>query len=186
MKNICFILICLTFLSVLPSYATKVIVNDDKDRIVYSRSSRPPKVLVNEQQTETKKNFDILDENPYDGYQKNSWIRTRSIYDSNYNDSIFPLANDMREELIGIKWNNGTWVYPLPPDAIEKFKSGEYMMSPTEEQQRNRIDENQNIVETTYIEDTRFNRTSREAADYYMVDMVKAPNTLVPSWTAEQ
>ena len=44
------------------------------------------------------------------------------------------------------------------------------------------------IVETktTYIEDERFNRASREASDYYMVDIVNAPNTLVPSWVPEQ
>ena len=175
MKNICFILACLTFLSVLPSYATKVIVNDDKDRIVYSRSSRPPKVIVNEQQVENGQNNSYQNDSYQNNSTKTSWIKTQSINNPIYNWSIFELQENIREELVGTTWN-----YPVHLTRPLGYNSEEIP------EQNNIQNNNQNIVETTYIEDQRFNRTSREAADYYMVDMVKAPNTLVPSWVPEE
>ena len=39
MKNFCFLLAFLTVLTAMPSYAVKIIVNNENDRIVYSRSS---------------------------------------------------------------------------------------------------------------------------------------------------
>lgn len=172
MKNICFILVCLTFLSVLPSYATKVIVNDDQDRIVYSRSSRPPKEIITEQNIQ---NTEAVQDNDN---VRGSWIRDYSVKNQEYNTSIIRLFIDLREELVGTSWGYPEYLkYPIPPELVNELKA----------QQDGRKDYvEENTVQTTYVEDPRFNRTSREAADYYMVDKVKAPNRYVPSWVPEQ
>lgn len=193
MKNICLILVGLTFLSVLPSYATKIIVNNDKDRIVYSRSSRPPKEIVTQpeytqqkavQSTENDNNISA------DGNPKRSWIYYRSIQDGLYNNSVFLFVENMREELIGTRWNYpSNLVWPVQEETIQRYKSGEdtsYIRQGLPK--GNTVAENnkEETQEVTYIEDERFKRSSREAADYYVVDMVKAPNTLVPSWVPEE
>lgn len=177
MKNICFILVCLTFLSVLPSYATKVIVNDDQDRIVYSRSSRPPKEIITEQNIQNEEGIQG-DFNNVNGQVKNSWIRNQSIRNKEYNESIIPLFMEFRTELAGHHWGYPEYKkFPISPEEINELKA-------QQNGTKNYVEEN--TVQTTYVEDPRFNRTSREAADYYMVDKVKAPNRYVPSWVPEQ
>lgn len=193
MKNICLILVGLTFLSVLPSYATKIIVNNDKDRIVYSRSSRPPKEIVTQpeytqqkivQNTENDNNI-LPDGNP-----KRSWIYYKSITSPDYNYSVIEFAQNMREELIGTKWNYPMdIVWPVPDELRQQYESGQNISFVRQGLPKgNAIADNQEkeTQEVTYIEDERFKRTSREAADYYVVDIVKAPNTLVPSWVPEE
>ena len=190
MKNICLILVGLTFLSVLPSYATKIIVNNDKDRIVYSRSSRPPKEIITQpeytqntvQNTENDNNIST------DGNPKRSWIYYKSVTNPDYNWSITNFVDDIREELIGTRWNYPrNMVTPVSEETIDKYLSGETMTFIRQGLPKgNQTIAEENVKEVTYIEDERFKRTSREAADYYMVDMVKAPNTLVPSWVPEE
>ena len=180
MKNICLILVGLTFLSVLPSYATKIIVNDNKDRIVYSRSSRPPKEIITEQYV-VNEYSEPQNTNPYTEEEKNSYIYTYSVRNVNYNLAILDLGNDIREELVGTKWYYPEYkVWPVRPEIIDQ-----QLQNPDKKPQ-NFNEKPQNIVETTYIEDERFKRTSREASDYYIVDIVNAPNTLIPSWVPEQ
>ena len=41
MKNFCLLLIGLMIVTSLPTFADRLILNNNKDRIVYSRSSRP-------------------------------------------------------------------------------------------------------------------------------------------------
>ena len=192
MKNICLILVGLTFLSVLPSYATKIIVNNDKDRIVYSRSSRPPKEIVTQPeytQQEVVQNIESDNNISADGTPKRSWIYYNSIINPVYNNSIFPFVENIREELVGTKWNYpSNMIWPVQKEIVEQYESGQNVSFirqglPKGNQVAN---EKEDVKEVTYIEDERFKRTSREAADYYMVDMVKAPNTLVPSWVPEE
>lgn len=195
MKNICLILVGLTFLSVLPSYATKIIVNNDKDRIVYSRSSRPPKEIVTQPeytQQEIVQNTENDNNISADGNPKRSWIYYRSVTHPDYNWSIETyFIKDMREELVGTNWNYPEHMFrPVPDEEIQKeLEAGQNATYVRQGLLKgNTVAENQEkeIQEVTYIEDERFKRNSREAADYYMVDMVNAPNTLVPSWVPEE
>ena len=54
MKNLCILLCCFTIISALPTYATKIIVNNNQDRIVYSRSTLPSEIIVYEQSGENE------------------------------------------------------------------------------------------------------------------------------------
>ena len=190
MKNICLILVGLTFLSVLPSYATKIIVNNDKDRIVYSRSSRPPKEIITQPEyTQNTVQTDKNDNNiSADGNPKKSWIYYNSVKDPVYNYSMFSFVENIREELVGTKWNYPPdMILPVQREIVEQYESGQNVSFIRQGLPKgNQTIAEENVKEVTYIEDERFKRTSREAADYYMVDMVKAPNTLVPSWVPEE
>lgn len=143
MKNLCLILACLTFISVLPANAVKLIVNDANDRIVYSRSSsHNDDVEAVQEETETT--------------VKNSYLRNFTGNPEYYNYQMRLLGDDLREELVGTRWYY-------------------------EQQQPSQEEQNLNEKSEYQLNLERLKRTSREAADYYMVDMMKDPNNLVPS-----
>lgn len=130
------------FIGNLPSYAMKIIVNDDKDRIVYSRSSFPGEETYTE----------------YTNENENTNTTTPVTYKrTNLTESqLYYLSNEIRDELIGTYWN-----YNEENNTAEE------------------INNNENNVNTAVY--TYNKRGSREAADYYMVDSIKAPNMLIPS-----
>ncbi len=146
MKNLCLLLACLTFVSVMPSYAMKIIVNNENDRIVYSRSSFPhDEVSFSDEEVEQVK-------------VKSSYYKSSSQNPEYYEYQLRLLGNDFRKELAGTKWNLVDDVENVPVASELEPQLTEYQMN---------------------LE--RLKRGSREAADYYMVDMMKDPNNLVPS-----
>lgn len=143
MKNLCLLLACLTFISVLPASAMKIIVNNEHDRIVYSRSSGPDEdVSYTTEQTQTT--------------EMNSYLRHYMGNPEYYQYQLRLLGDDIRRELVGTKWYYASPAEPLPSQTISQSSSDNISLE-------------------------RLKRASREAADYYMVDMTKDPNNLVPS-----
>ena len=118
MKKFSLFFVFLLIVSSVPSFASKVIVNDDNDRIVYSRSTRPN---------------DRIDETVYDSYL-NSYNQKRNPELNIYQTNL--LSKEFRTELAGKKW--------------VKIK---------------------NTAKTpTNYDVKKYNRASREAADYFYVD----------------
>ncbi len=146
MKNLCLFICCLTVISALPTYATKIIVNDNQDRIVYSRSSFPNEAVIYEETTINKPE------------QTPKYYGNKNQEQSDYQRNL--LGNDFRLELVGTKWNME--VNDVPVSYETYTSNSEYTA---------RLD--------------RIKRGSREAADYYYIDKVKAPDTLIPSGYAE-
>lgn len=144
MKNICFLLACLTFLSVLPSSAMKIIVNNANDRIVYSRSSGPDEIITEEVDTQTPQS-------------KTSYYKSLNTNPEYYEYQLRLLGSDFRNELAGTKWYYNQRTVP-----VNNVKQTALQAKQKAESERSK-------------------RLSREAADYYMVDLTNAPNTLVPS-----
>ena len=145
MKNICLLLACLTFISVMPSYAVKLIVGEENDRVVYSRSSFPQdEITVSDEGVKTT--------------VKTSYYKSLNQNPEYYEYQLKLLGNDFRKELAGTKWylESEEVVEPVS-DEVVQYKS----------------------VHQLNIE--RLKRSSREAADYYMVDMAKDPENLLPS-----
>lgn len=145
MKNICLLLACLTFISVMPSYAVKLIVGEENDRVVYSRSSFPQdEITVSDEGVKTT--------------VKTSYYKSLNQNPEYYEYQLRLLGNDFRKELAGTKWylESEEVVEPVS-DEVVQYKS----------------------VHQLNIE--RLKRSSREAADYYMVDMAKDPENLLPS-----
>jgi hypothetical protein len=145
MKNICLLLACLTFISVMPSYAVKLIIGEENDRVVYSRSSFPQnEIVVSDEGVKTT--------------VKTSYYKSLNQNPEYYEYQLKLLGNDFRKELAGTKWylESEEVVEPVS-DEVVQYKS----------------------VHQLNIE--RLKRSSREAADYYMVDMAKDPENLLPS-----
>ncbi len=142
MKKICFLFAFLIVISAIPSYATKIIINNENDRIVYSRSSYDDNATYDE---ETK---NII---------KTSYFRREGL-NLEYDRYLLELlGRDFRKELAGTKWHYDEETIEIP--VITKSK-------------------HQLNIE-------KAKRNSREASDYYMVDLTKNPNKLVPSGYSE-
>lgn len=89
MKKICFILVLCSFMTSLPSYAMKIIVNDQNDRVVYSRSSRPDNDAYYE---ETYTNTDIQ--------HNENYILQQPDY-----GQLKELSENLKPEMIGTTWD---------------------------------------------------------------------------------
>ncbi len=137
MKKLCLVLVFMLFIGNLPSFAMKIIVNNDNDRIVYSRSSAPSDEVYNDYNSRESGNVPV-------NYKKNNLT----------NEQLQYLTNEIRDELIGTYWN----------------------FNDNNAQNVNNSDNSTDFNSTAYNK-----RGSREAADYYMVDSIKAPDTPVPS-----
>ena len=107
MKNLFVLLCCFTLISALPTYATKVIINNNNDRIVYSRSSGPENKINEEENLST--------ETVYYGNKNSEQNETKLLL----------LGNDFRLELAGTKWNlndNTQSVKYAPPSEYTVYK----------------------------------------------------------------
>ena len=148
MKNICFVLAFLTVLTALPSYAVKIIVNNENDRIVYSRSSFAA----------DDTNYDVDEPEVTKKIVKTSYFKRAGLNPEADQHLLYLLGKDFRTELAGTQWNY------------------------EDEQVVTEVQEIETVVKSEYQEQLeRLKRGSREAADYYMIDMTKNPNNLVPS-----
>lgn len=158
MKKLCCLLVFLSICSSMPVFAMKVIVNDQKDRVVYSRSN--------------------WNTNPYDDMTQNYQTTQNAVnytekekaaaetYKPKYVDEadLKELSNNLKPEMIGIKW--------------------EYNYKTNDENQENedneQISQNSDYEQLTPEEIAR--RNSREAADYYTKDLNdENPDNLIPS-----
>lgn len=148
MKNICFLLAFLTVFTAMPSYAVKIIVNNENDRIVYSRSSFAA----------DDTNYDIDEPEVTKKIVKTSYFKRAGLNPEADQHLLYLLGKDFRTELAGTQWNY------------------------EDEQVVTEVQEVETVVKSEYQEQLeRLKRGSREAADYYMIDMTKNPNNLVPS-----
>lgn len=137
MKKLCLIMVFMFFVGNLPSFAMKIIVNNDNDRIVYSRSSFPGDEV------------DADYNNGNDGY-----VSVNSKKNNLTDEQLQYLTNEIRDELIGTYWN-------------------------FDDNNAQNVNNSNNSSDVNSVEYNK--RGSREAADYYMVDSIKAPDTPVPS-----
>ena len=151
MKKLCLVLLLLSYISVIPAFAAKIIVNDPDDRRVPSRSSGPEAFVqyyeVGDDYVETTyRGTNSNNKNP--GYRLESY----------QNHNLPLLKQDFRTELIGT-----TWDYPDEVQQVEQVQDVANVGTK----------ENHNEDETV-----RFHH--REAADYYTKDTIKAPDALFP------
>ena len=194
MKKLCLLLAIFGIFMSLPCYAMKLIVNDNADRIVYSRSSKPDKIIeeiepvtetttpisstskeVQNETTTTVSQTGTVDGHPIVTYVKKS-------YDPAY---LKYLGDNIKPELVGT-----TWVFD---ESIEQ----KYMAQNNTPVQTNKNTLQSNNQPTSdeklaNAEDTEVihtfeepKRYSREAADYYTLDLINSPNQLIPSWIDE-
>ena len=167
MKKICFLFACLTFVSVLPSFAHKIIVNDNNDRIVYSRSSFAP--------DDTKYDIDEPEQvQEEQGMHEVSYVR-KSDLNSDYDRYLLELLGaDFRTELAGTRWY-------YPQETFEEPVQEEVNEEVATEFVEGGEQENPATLSAYQAHLESMKRDSREAADYYMVDMEKDPDNLIPS-----
>ncbi len=155
MKKLCLVLVIYGFIVNLPSFAMKTIVNDNADRVVYSRSTSP---------LETASVYERIDSvspnnNNYNNYQNNMQIK-KNPYDTEY---LRMIGNAIKPEFIGTRWD---FYYENP------------------ENENITADANQNVIELSKYrkyELARSQRNSREAADYYTV-IDNDTSRFIPSW----
>ena len=177
MKKICFLLTCLAFISALPTFAQKIIINDNNDRIVYSRSSfsiddtkydvDQPK--INEQVVES--NEAVLEQKEEVSKSDEPVIKIK------YDRFLMELlAADFRKELAGTKW-----YYPQEEIVKETISAVEENAEKVVQEIDNIENKKEIVISKHQTMLERLKRDSREAADYYMIDLGKDPENLVPS-----
>ncbi len=120
MKKICLLIMFLTLISSIPCFASKIIVNDEKDRIVYSRSSRPD---------------DRIDATVYDSYL-NSYEKRRNPQLNTYQLTL--LSKEFRTELAGKKWV----VVNNPSQSVKEYDVKKYNRASREASDYYYIDKN--------------------------------------------
>lgn len=156
MKKIFLVLILCSYISVLPCYAKKVIVNDQNNRIVYSRSNWDIGTAVQDFDYST----DSTGEVQYSQEQVEAARNFRPQYIDEY--KLQELGRNIKLNLVGTTWTN-----------TDNVKYAHNV---------NNIDEN---VQTAYEDGTRAEdiskRSSREAADYFRRDLSRDPDELIPS-----
>jgi len=143
-----------TFLSVVPSFAIKIIVNNETDRTVPSRCSGGDVEEYIEQDYEVSSPSVNVERK----FVNNMADKQRERFNLVYKPI---LEQDFRRELIGT-----TWHYP---DETQNYSQPE----PVQEQVYNAHynDAAMQVYNKKYI---------REAADYYVVDTINRPDEAVP------
>ena len=196
MKKLCLLLAIFGMFLSLPCYAMKLIVNDNADRIVYSRSSKPDTV-IQEIETVTEEKEQVSEVK-----STNSDYATASVTDSNlaqgqpmvtyvkksYDPAYLKyLGENIKPELVGT-----TWVFDESVEQKYMAQNNEPVQNAVNNnvQANNTADVNEKLAQAeeateslnTFEEPRRY---SREAADYYTLDLINSPNQLIPSWVDE-
>ena len=150
MKKLCLVLLLMSYISVIPAFAVKVIVNDSNDRRVPSRSSGADAFV---------QYYEVGDDYVETTYRSSGATHKQGGYKlkSYQNHNLPLLKQDFREELIGTTWD-------YPEEVVQ------------EEVVTNVESSSSSFVE----EYTSGRTHHREAADYYTKDTLKAPDTLIP------
>ncbi len=154
MKKFCLLMAAFTFLSVMPSFAIKIIVNNETDRTVPSRSSDRNVEEYIEQDNEVSSPSVNVNRRVVNSMADKQRERFNLVYKP-------ILEQDFRRELIGT-----TWHYP---DETQNYSQPEPIQEQVSDEQFN--DGGWQAYNKKYI---------REAADYYVVDTINRPNEAVP------
>ena len=96
MKKLCLVLLLMSYISVIPAFAVKVIVNDTNDRRVPSRSSGPDAFV---------QYYEVGDDYVEDNYRGADYKRNNPKMKSFQNHNLPLLKQDFRVELMGTTWD---------------------------------------------------------------------------------
>ena len=193
MKKICYLLVFLSIITALPSCAMKIISHDQNDRIVYSRSSRPDTTYlydVNEYNAVQEENTLQEEAPPAEDISGGNYI-TKASYEAGksqspeyYNYQRMLLSTDFRRELAGTNWaytNYYTSEEVNNPNEQANVQNNQ----PAQANEPAQVNEPAPAVDyqkiVSNLSDKYEKRASREAADYYYVDDVKAPTVILES-----
>ena len=154
MRNFFIFYVLFSFFTVIPSFALKIIVNEDTDRTVPSRCSGPSNVI--EEYTEEQNN------DSRESAQE-ELIEKSNDYNSEKYELVYKplLGADIRPELVGT-----TWGYPLN-NFEQNVNSQEQLL--------------ENQAEENIPQEVTVKRFTREAADYYILDTINRPNEIIPA-----
>lgn len=157
MKKFCILLILFSFISVMPSFALKVIVNESTDRKVPSRCSGPNETYVEDYDQQ-------MSENTYDEYSQQEYVEKNNVNNNEKYELVYKqlLGENIRSELAGTRWN-----YP-----VNNYTPDENVEEQTTDKNINSNQEGQEVVVKRYL---------REAADYYFIDTIGSPNDVIPA-----
>ena len=108
MKKLCLILLLFSYISVIPAFAAKVIVNDTNDRRVPSRSSGPDAFVQYYEVGDDYVESSYYGPNASRGYQLEKYK----------NENLPLLKEDFRSELVGT-----TWHYPDSVTTVQNVNS---------------------------------------------------------------
>lgn len=158
MKKFCILFMLFSFISVMPCFALKIIVNENTDRTVPSRSSSPADSY--EEDYSMEETGDML----YDQQQR-PLITRQSEYNNQKYELVYKplLGANIRPELVGTTWN-----YPvnnMPPKVDEN-------MRPVNNDVNNANNQEPATIVKRYL---------REAADYYVLDTINHPKDIIPA-----
>lgn len=145
------------FISVIPGFAMKVIVNEGTDRKVPSRCSGPSESYyeeTDEQQTDSVPD-EYMQQTVYEKNNENNTEKYELVYKK-------LLGENIRSELAGTRWN-----YPVN-NIVQK----EEIKPQTDEKNINNETNQQEVTVKRYL---------REAADYYYIDTIESPNDVIPA-----
>lgn len=156
MKKFFIFFVIMSFLSVMPSFAVKLIFNEGTDRTVPSRCSGHS----NEEEYEMEQDTDYSVQSTQDEVGKKAYDYNAEKYELVYRQI---LGADIRPELVGT-----TWGYPV--NNVDKISNSKEQSSNTNTEEK-KIQEKEVLVK----------RFLREAADYYYVDTINTPGKLIPA-----
>ncbi len=157
MKKYCVLMLFFYFISVIPGFAMKVIVNEGTDRKVPSRCSGPSESYyeeTDEQQTDSVPD-EYMQQTVYEKNNENNTEKYELVYKK-------LLGENIRSELAGTRWN-----YPVN-NIVQK----EEIKPQTDEKNINNETNQQEVTVKRYL---------REAADYYYIDTIESPNDVIPA-----
>lgn len=158
MKKLCLLILFCSVVSAMPAYAMKVIVNDQNDRVVYSRSNKYDNSYKGDSYYSTK------------GFGQVNYTKAEQTAAKNYRPQpvdeyqLYELSRDLKRDLIGTTWyyDNNNYDDNNNPDNSANIGARNYQDN------------------YTTFEDY-LKRNSREAADYYTKDLANNPEELIPS-----
>lgn len=161
MKKFCLLLVILITAGSLPSYAIKEIVNDQTDRIVYSRSTKPDNSYVySDAYYSNAGTGQIQYSKPELKAARYYQLQPVSYY------QLKELGNNINPELVGTRW---TYYY-------EEESSDRNMVPADTEKVNPELYHNH----SSYVADESLKYNCREAADYFTRDHNNDPERLIP------
>ena len=199
MKKLFLTLIMLGLVSNMPAFALKLIVNDQNDRVVYSRSSKPdPDEYIEENYEQQEANYNTKEEtvDEFSTTDEEQIVEETTDEDVQTTVNVVKpgyahlkeLSENLKPEMIGT-----TWVYDYSEymeEPVEEINE-EITEETTEEPAEEEITEYNEESNTNYVDeqqstnpldlDPTLKKSSREAADYYTRDLNDGNPDLVPS-----
>ncbi len=160
MKKFCLLLVLFTFLTSVPSFGMKLIVNDDNNRRVPSRCSGPVEEYSADDNNQYEYNVNY-NYQPVNNYNSAYWSDRYEFY---YKPL---LSRDMRTELVGTTWYYPKYVARYNPSTPATYSETTVVKKP------DTVVKDQDQLNKRFI---------REAADYYTRDTLSEnPEKLYPA-----